>query len=237
MEQERIVRTPYGPIQYTLVRKRVKNINLRIKQDGTVYVSAGMRVPLKAIEGVLLERSQWIIRGVSEQKEKQKHQTDSLFLWGEPLEIVTFLCPPNEKECCIVSAGKAVFRMNDSEDENRRKELWQDYLLQEAKKVFVPLFEQWSERFTRKYGVKKQRLSIKPMTSRWGSRSMKTERIALNLYLVEKPKAYLEYTIVHELCHLLRMDHSPEFHRLVEENLPGAHLIEHRMRHESPVSH
>ena len=44
-----------------------------------------------------------------------------------------------------------------------------------------------------------------------------------------------QYTIVHELCHLLRMDHSPQFHQLVEENLPGSRVIASRMRHESPV--
>ena len=233
--QEREVRTPYGTIRYILQRKRVKNINLRIKNDGTVQISAGPRVPLKVIEGVILERSQWIIRCISEQRRKAEMLQDCLSLWGESLEITTYLCPPEEKECCIAADGKAVFRMIDSADRERRKELWNDLLMTEAKKVFIPLFDLWSERFTRKYGVKKQRLSIKPMTSRWGSRSMKTERIALNLYLAAKPKEYLEYTIVHELCHLLRMDHSPEFHRLVEENLPGAHIIEHRMRHESPL--
>ena len=235
--QEREVRTPYGTVRYCLQRKRVKNINLRIKSDGTVYISAGMRVPIRVIEGVILERSQWIIHYTSEQRKKNEVRKDQLFLWGEALEIVCYLCPQGEKECCIVADGKAVFRMNHPDDNDRRQALWLDRLREEAQKVFVPLYEQWSERFLMKYGAKKQRLTIKPMTSRWGSRSQKTERIALNLYLAEKPREYLEYTIVHELCHLLRMDHSRQFHQLVEENLPGAYVTEHRMRHESPLRH
>ena len=234
MEQKKELKTPFGPIPYILVRKKVKNINLRIKSDGTVMVSAGLRVPLSAIEGVLMERSQWILRCVSEQKRKNTEKS-RYALWGEPLDAVTTLCAEGESECCIVMPGKVVFRLHDSGAENRKQELWMEYLRREAEKVMVPLFDEWSEHFAVKYGAKKQRLTIKPMTSRWGSRSKKTERIALNLYLVTKPKEYLEYTIVHELCHLLRMDHSRQFHQLVEANLPGAHLTEYRMRHESPL--
>ena len=233
--QERELRTPYGTIRYVLQRKHVKNINLRIKNDGTVMISAGPRIPIRVIEGILLERSSWIVQNIAVQRRKQEAQEKTLCLWGKVLETVTVACPAQERECCIVADGKAIFRIKDPTDKARRDALWLELLRQEAQKVFVPLYNQWSERFTAKYGVKKQQLTIKPMTSRWGSRSRKTERIALNLYLAEKSREYLEYTIVHDLCHLLRMDHSPQFHQLVEENLPGSRVIASRMRHESPV--
>ena len=44
-------------IKYELTRKRVKNINVRIKPDGMVYVSASKTVPLSTIEGFLLEKA------------------------------------------------------------------------------------------------------------------------------------------------------------------------------------
>ena len=33
MEQLRLVNTPHGPVSYVLERKRVKNLNLRIRRD------------------------------------------------------------------------------------------------------------------------------------------------------------------------------------------------------------
>ena len=36
-------------IKYELTRKRVKNINVRIKPDGMVYVSSSKTVPLSTI--------------------------------------------------------------------------------------------------------------------------------------------------------------------------------------------
>ena len=44
-------------IEYTLERKKVKNINLRIKNDGRVYVSAAPVVPLSVIEKFVTEKN------------------------------------------------------------------------------------------------------------------------------------------------------------------------------------
>ena len=46
MPQLRRVCTPLGEISYTLTRKKVKNLNLRIT-GGEVRLSAGPRVPLE----------------------------------------------------------------------------------------------------------------------------------------------------------------------------------------------
>lgn len=48
-------------VEYTLERKRVKNINLRIKPDGSIYVSAARGVPMAAIERMMLENAPYIV--------------------------------------------------------------------------------------------------------------------------------------------------------------------------------
>lgn len=47
-------------LKYDLQRKNVKNINLRIKPDGTVNVSAGKRVPQTVIDNFILSKSEFI---------------------------------------------------------------------------------------------------------------------------------------------------------------------------------
>ncbi len=56
------LQTPHGLIFYTLTRKKVRNLNLRIKPDGAVCVSAPIRMPLPEIEAFLLQKSAWIFR-------------------------------------------------------------------------------------------------------------------------------------------------------------------------------
>ena len=49
-----------GDIDYTLTQKPVKNINLRVRRDGTVCVSAHRRVPLTDVDAFVREKAAWI---------------------------------------------------------------------------------------------------------------------------------------------------------------------------------
>ena len=57
-----MVQTPLGTVEYTLTRKKVRNLNLRVRADGTVVVSAPLRMPLAQVETFLTEKSGWIAR-------------------------------------------------------------------------------------------------------------------------------------------------------------------------------
>lgn len=41
-----------GGVEYELTRKAVKNLNLRVRADGTVHVSAPRRTPLSEVDGL-----------------------------------------------------------------------------------------------------------------------------------------------------------------------------------------
>ncbi|MEG1620531.1 MAG: hypothetical protein RR322_01340, partial [Oscillospiraceae bacterium] len=49
-------------IEYSLTRKKVKNINLRIKPDGKVYISADKKVPIAVIENFIVKNFNSIIK-------------------------------------------------------------------------------------------------------------------------------------------------------------------------------
>lgn len=51
--------------------------------------------------------------------------------------------------------------------------------------------------------------------SRWGSCTPATRQIRISHELARMPRFVLDYVIVHELAHLVRADHSPEFWALV----------------------
>jgi predicted metal-dependent hydrolase len=70
------------------------------------------------------------------------------------------------------------------------------------------------EREAARLGVTYTRLSIRDQQTRWGSCS-KGGALSFNWRLVVAPSAILAYVVVHELCHVLRHDHSPVFWQLV----------------------
>ena len=64
------------------------------------------------------------------------------------------------------------------------------------------------------------RLTIKNNKSNWGSCSAK-KNINLNMNLVELPQELMDYVIIHELCHLIHLNHSDKFHSLLDQLCNG----------------
>jgi predicted metal-dependent hydrolase len=69
------------------------------------------------------------------------------------------------------------------------------------------------------YGFKYQRVAIKNLSSRWGSCS-ESGNLNFNYKIVHLPGDLAEYIVVHELCHLGELNHSPRFWRLVSQTIP-----------------
>jgi predicted metal-dependent hydrolase len=69
------------------------------------------------------------------------------------------------------------------------------------------------------HGLLVSRVSVRNQRARWGSCG-RDGHICLNWRLVLMPPAVSDYILVHELMHLRRMDHSPDYWRLVAAACP-----------------
>ncbi len=69
-------------------------------------------------------------------------------------------------------------------------------------------------------GVKYNRITIKHQATRWGSCSAKGN-LNFNCLLVLCPPEVCDYVIIHELCHLKELNHSPRFWAEVEKYCPN----------------
>jgi hypothetical protein len=63
-------------------------------------------------------------------------------------------------------------------------------------------------------------VAVRDPRSRWGSCSS-AGRLSYSWRLLLAPEDVLDYVVAHEVCHLIRPDHSPAFWRLLEDVRPG----------------
>ena len=73
--------------------------------------------------------------------------------------------------------------------------------------------------YSRLLGVTVGRIRVRCQKTRWGSCSAK-KNVNFNCLLMLCPEEVRDYVVVHELCHLKEMNHSPRFWREVERLLP-----------------
>ncbi len=77
------------------------------------------------------------------------------------------------------------------------------------------------EYFSELMGLEYKSLRFKKLKSMWGSCNSRAI-ITLNSELMRVEQNLIDYVIVHELAHLQHMNHSKDFHNLVESYLPSA---------------
>ena len=60
MATQQVQQRAAGGIAYTLTRRRVRNINLRVRADGSVAASASARVPAAYVDAFVAARADWV---------------------------------------------------------------------------------------------------------------------------------------------------------------------------------
>jgi len=91
-----------------------------------------------------------------------------------------------------------------------------DFLKREAKRDL----DAASRRYAAALGVAVKRVSVRDQSSRWGSCST-TGVLSYSWRLILAPGYVLDYLAAHEVAHLVEMNHSPRFWRLVQRVCPG----------------
>ena len=212
-------------ISYVLTRKQVKYINLRIKSNGEVAVSAHRRVPATYVDKFVESKAPFILEAL-ERVEKRREETGDQPHNYETGEIFRLL--GRDYALVVEEAGREEIFFRGDSLVLRTK--WPDHYPHKKN-----MMEKWMRFFTRKtfseiidwaypqfvpYGAPYPVWTVRAMTSRWGSCQPQTGKITLNSKLIFYPKEAIEYVVVHEFAHFAHPDHSKAFWALVAEIMP-----------------
>ena len=210
-------------VSYELVRKNVKNINLRIRSDGSVYVSANDNISLNTITRFLEKKSDFIFAALDKYEVLRKYADgirsycsgESFRYLGKELRLAVSQ-GKNEITTDGIYLYLVVADKADVEVKHKLVNKWYD---KQCRMLFPEIIHETYPIF-RKYGVAEPKLILREMTSRWGSCQPKREVITLNKRLIETPRNCIEYVIMHEFIHFLQPNHSKKFYDLLSTLMP-----------------
>ena len=211
-------------IQYHLERKPVKNLNLRIRKDGEVFVSASAAVPDSEVDNFVCRKAGYILEAINKFEElaqykpqpKQYVSGETFYIQGRGLRLQ--LSQANKDS--ISSDGVYIYlAVKNIDDFEKKRRMLSRFLDQQCEAVFGEIISELYPMF-RKYGVDTPILRIRDMETRWGSCLAKKGIITLNKRLIEAPRNCIEYVVMHELCHFIHPNHSKQFYSFLTMLMP-----------------
>lgn len=101
----------------------------------------------------------------------------------------------------------------------------QRWLIHHANQTLAP----WFSSLAQKKGLRYSHLGIRNQRARWGSCSA-TRRIHLNAKLLFLSSELVSYVMMHELCHLLELNHSKKFWAQLRTFEPASDDLHQHMR-------
>lgn len=209
-------------LEYELTRKKVKNINMRVRPDGSVAVSAPPGEPLQHIEDFVASKAALILSAIAALEEQRKvrwpgaQEGERLCLLGQTLTLSLEQGAPNRAEQRGI--GLALI-LRDTENPALRQRTLDAFLRESCARAAAEVCRKLYPAFS-PMGVPFPALRTRRMKSRWGSCMPREKTITFNTALVLTPPECLEYVAAHELCHFLHPNHSADFYRSLSHCMP-----------------
>ena len=220
----RTVEADGNAISYTLERKPVKNINLRIRPDNCVYVSAPKDVVAKMVDAFVVEKSAYILRALKKFKDRNREAaSENKFVNGETVKFLgrnLRLKVKNASRSKVESDESYVtLYVKDVQDADLKKRVLETWLRKKCKDEITAICKKVYPQ-VKKYGVAFPEIQLREMVSRWGSCSPKKGFVTFNTALIAMPVSCIEYVVTHEFTHFLYPNHSKKFYQQLATFMP-----------------
>ena len=201
---------------------RARHVRLRVTPQHGLEVVVPTGYNPARVPGVLERKQAWI-RAALERAEAERQRSGLAGIWRLPeaIELAALgqMWQVSAQETEI--RGAAVREIGPGQlllhgritDERAARTALTRWLARQAHAHLPPRLAELSEEL----GFVFRRVYIKHQRTRWGSCSHH-KAISLNAKLLFLDPALVRYVMIHELCHLMEMNHSPRFWSLVRRH-------------------
>lgn len=231
-------------IPYTLViSQRARRLSMKIGLDRGLEVVIPPRFNQARVEPFMTQHHDWIIKNIKKHTARQKQIKSNQISDGSRINILgkpkTIRIRTTNKKKSYAKVARALKFNSDSayfdEEEiviylsenspDEIKKTLETHLKKEAKKIFAARTTVLAARMNLSYN----RITIKSQKTRWGSCS-KNKNLNFNWRLILTEPQIIDSIIIHELAHLVHMNHGRRFYNLVEKYCPDHKALNKKLK-------
>lgn len=208
-------------IEFSVVYRKRKTIEIGVEPPNIVSVVAPEGMEEDIIQKHVKIKANWIVKKLYEIRTIQSRQLDREYINGE-----SFMYMGRNYSLRIVEdktikramtklyQGKFIIA-TPTRDEIKLKESMERWYRQKAYDKVIERVTYYQKYFS----IKPSDIKVKEQKKRWASCTSKGE-LLFNWRCAMAPSFALDYIVVHEMSHLIHMDHSKEFWHLVGRIMP-----------------
>jgi len=208
-------------IEYQINYSRRKTMSITVKPDGTIRVAAPKGTAAKTVQDWVTSKSKWIAAKLAEvelanrQVVERSYQSGEEFSYlGRPMRLELFDPPQQAKTKVRFREGTIQITCPDCSPAAVKAALETWYRWAAGRYIRARVGHYQSQ-----VGGKLGRITIREQKTRWGSCSAQGN-LNFNWRIMMAPPEIIDYLVVHELCHLVHLNHSPSFWNLVASIIP-----------------
>ena len=201
-----------------IVRKDVKNITLKVRPNGEAILTTPKAASDEHIKFIIEKRAKWIAQKRAffasfKTPQKEYVSGDDFKYLGRSYRLKVV---QSKEERVKLQRGYLELFVKDKSDIKRKENLIYEWYNEKATLYFFNILQEFNKIV--KQDIKS--VKIRQMKTRWGSCNPYKSYINLNIELIKKPRACIEYVVFHELVHLLYPDHSKKFYDYLTLYMP-----------------
>ena len=222
-------------IEYEIDYSRRKTMSITVKPDGTIRVAAPKGTAGKTVQDWVASKSKWIADKLAEvavahrDTVPRSYQSGEEFAYlGQPMRLELFCDPQQTKTKVRLREGTIQISGPDCSPPTVQAALETWYRWAAGRYIQARVGH-----YQTPVGRPPGRITIREQKTRWGSCSARGN-LNFNWRIMMAPPEIIDYLVVHELCHLVHLDHSPQFWKLVGSIIPDYKARQNWLRHNGP---
>ena len=205
-------------------RSNRKTLSLAVMKDGNVVVKAPINMEDSIIKRFVWDKQNWI-------REKLFMINKTKTKFEDIISYKKFLLYGNKYTLFLSDVKK--IETNDNFQIVMPKKIEREKILKTLKmwykKVAKQVLQDRLNFLESKLKLKSNGMKITDSKNRWGSCNSRA-LISFNWRVIMLPPAIIDYVIIHELCHIVEMNHSKHFWDLVYSFLINAKKLKEDLR-------